>query len=108
MKPMPTISNLKVEKPNFMPICNQGEFFVEPKNIKQGIALEEVPSTVEIPEEIDLSLEGSKGIVHDKRLETLAPMEDIPHHGTVILHVFNDPFQHNKYAQDYRIQRFLN
>jgi len=64
--------------------------------------------TVKIPEEVDKSLGESKKVRHDKLFEILSPMEDIPHHGTVILHVFNDPFQHNKYAQDYRIQRFLN
>ena len=34
MKPMPHIPSPKEEKPNFMPICNQGEFFVKPKDIK--------------------------------------------------------------------------
>jgi len=37
---MPLISSLNEEKPKFMPIFNQGEFFMEPKEIKQGIALE--------------------------------------------------------------------
>jgi len=36
-----------------MPICNQDEFFVEPKNIKQGIALEEISPTAEMFEEKD-------------------------------------------------------
>jgi len=34
MKHMPPIPSPKEEKPNFMPICNQYEFFVEPKDIK--------------------------------------------------------------------------
>jgi len=33
-----------------MSVYNQGEFFVEPKEVEKGIALEEVSITVEIPE----------------------------------------------------------
>jgi len=29
------------------------------------------------------------------------------HHGTVILHDFEDPFLYNESAQDYSVQRFL-
>jgi len=47
---MPPISSLKEEKSNFMPICNHGEFFMEPKDIKQGITLEEVSPSTEISE----------------------------------------------------------
>jgi len=60
MMPMPTIPSPKKEKPNFMPISNQGEFFVEPKDIKQGITLKEVSPTIKIPEEINQSLEELK------------------------------------------------
>jgi len=34
IKPIPAISNLKREKPQLMPICNQGSFFVEPKEVE--------------------------------------------------------------------------
>jgi len=33
-QPMPPISSPKEEKPKFMHICNQDEFFMEPKEIK--------------------------------------------------------------------------
>ena len=33
-QPMPLVPSPKEEKSNFMPICNQNEFFVEPKEIK--------------------------------------------------------------------------
>jgi len=39
-QPMPPIPSSKEKKPNFIPICNQGEFLMEPKEIKQDIALE--------------------------------------------------------------------
>ena len=48
------------EKPKFISICNRGEFFVEPKDIKQGITLKEVSPTIKIPEEINQSLEELK------------------------------------------------
>ena len=38
--------------------------------------------------------------MHDKRLETLAPMEDIPHHGTSILHGFEGSFLLKESARD--------
>jgi len=44
-----------------MLICNQGEFFVEPKEIKQIVALEEISTTTEISEGVDKSQE-SKGV----------------------------------------------
>jgi len=34
MQLMPPIPNLKEEKQTFIHICNQGEFFLEPKKIK--------------------------------------------------------------------------
>ena len=39
---MPPIPSSKKEKSQLVPICNQGEFFIELKEVKQGIALEEV------------------------------------------------------------------
>jgi len=42
MKPVPPIPSLKKEKPQLVPACNQGKFFVELKKIKQSVALEEV------------------------------------------------------------------
>ena len=33
MKHMPPILSPKKEKPTFMSICNQGEFFVEPEEV---------------------------------------------------------------------------
>ena len=90
MKPIPTILSPKEEKPNFMPICNESEFFMELKDIKQNIALEEVSPTAEIFLEIDQSLEEFKGVLHDKLLKILPPMKDIQHHSTLILHGFED------------------
>jgi len=52
-----------------MSICNQGEFFVEPKEVEQGIALKEVSPTSEIPEKVDKSLGESKGVDNDKLFE---------------------------------------
>jgi len=47
---MPPIPSSKEEKVQLVPVCNQGKFFAEPKEIKQGVALEEVSTTIEIPE----------------------------------------------------------
>jgi len=68
---MPPIPSLKEEKLTFMSICNQGEFFVEPKELKQGVALEEVFTTAEIPKEVDKLQEECKGFEINK-LEVLA------------------------------------
>jgi len=38
--------------------------------------------------------------VHDKLLEILPPMRDIQHHGTSILHAFEDPFMRRESARD--------
>jgi len=65
---------------------------VESKEIKQSLPLEEVSPTIEIPEKTDQSLEESKRVMHNKFLETLPPMKDIQHHGTLILHDFEDSF----------------
>jgi len=53
MKPMPPIPNSKEEKPQLMPVCNQGELFIEPIEIKKGVALEDVSMSTEIPEKVD-------------------------------------------------------
>jgi len=65
-----------------MPICNQGEFFTEPKEIKQGIALEGVSQTAEIPKKIESSLEEFNEVVQDELTKGLSPLRDIQHHGT--------------------------
>jgi len=100
MKPMPLIPSPKEEKSNFMSICNQGEFFIEPKDIKQGIALKEVSLTAEIFEEKDQSLEECNRVVHDKLLKILPPMRDNQYHDTFILHGFEDPFLRKKSVKD--------
>jgi len=40
MKPMPPVPSSKKERSQLMPILNQGEFFMESKEVEQGIALE--------------------------------------------------------------------
>ena len=45
-----------------MPKCNQDEFFMEPKKVEQGIALEKVSITAKIFEEVDKSQEECKGV----------------------------------------------
>ena len=80
-----------------MPICNQGEFFVEPKERKQGIALERVSPTAEILEKIEPSLEEFKE-VHHELMKRLPSMRGIKHHGTSIRHDFKDPFLQEKNA----------
>jgi len=53
---MPPIQeSTEEEKPNLMLMCNLDKFFVEPKEVEQDIALEEVSTIVEIPEEVDKS-----------------------------------------------------
>ena len=76
IKPMPPIPSSKEENLKLMPVCNQGEFFVEPKKVEQSIALEEVSPTDEIFEEKNQSLEECNRVVHDKLLEILPPMKD--------------------------------
>ena len=82
MKPMPPIPSSKEEKLQLVPVCNQGKIFMKPKEIKQGVALEEVSTTIEIPE-VD-KLQEWKGVVINK-LEVLPSMEDNHHHGTIIV-----------------------
>jgi len=98
MKPMLPIPSSKEEKSQLVPVCNQGEFIVEPKEIKQGVALEEVSTIAEIPKEVD-KLHECKGVGTNK-LEVLPSMEDNHHHGTIIFHDFKDPFLQKENAQD--------
>ena len=56
---------------------------MELKEIKQGVALEEVSTTAEIPEEVELQ-EESKGVGINKP-EVLPFMKNNHHHGTIIL-----------------------
>jgi len=55
MKLMPPIPSPKEEQPKLMLVCNQNEFFMEPKKIKQSLTLEEVSTIAEIPEEVEKS-----------------------------------------------------
>ena len=91
------------EKRKFISMCTQGEFFVEPKEVEQNITLKGVSPTVEVPEEVDKSLEEYKGVEHDELLEVLPSMKDNHHNDTIILHNFKDPFLHNESTQDYSI-----
>jgi len=60
---MPPIQeSIEEEKPNFMSICNKGEFFVESTEVKHSLVLEEVSLTVESPNEVDKPLEEYKGV----------------------------------------------
>ena len=63
--------------------------------------------TVEVPKEVNKSLDEYKGVGHDELLEILSSMEDNHYHGTIVLHDFGDHFLHNESIQDYNIQRFL-
>ena len=106
MKLIPPIPSLKEEPPKLMPVCNQDEFFMEPKEIKQRLVLEEVFPTAEIPEKVDKSLKESKEVVHDKLFEVLPPMKNNQHQGTYIHHDFEDPFLQEENAQDKNFQFF--
>ena len=92
--------SIEEEKPNLISICNQGEFFVEPKEIKKGIALEEVSPITEIPKEVNKSLDECKEVGHDELFEVSPTVEDIPHHGTSIIYGFEDPFIWKESARD--------
>ena len=70
-----------------------------PKEVKQDIALEEVSTTVEILEEVDISLEVCKRFGINK-LEVLPSMKDNHHHGTINLYDFEDPFLRKESARD--------
>ena len=69
MKPMPPILSSKEEKQQLMPVCNQGELFVEPMEVEQGIALKEVSPNTEIPKEVDKSLDEYKEVGYDELFE---------------------------------------
>jgi len=71
MKPTPPIPSTKEEKPKFISICNRGEFFVESKEIKLSLGLEEISPTSKILDKIKPSLEEYNGVVHDKLLKIL-------------------------------------
>ena len=73
----------------------------------QRIALEEVSPTIEVPEEVDKSLDEYRGVGHDELLEVLPSMEDNYQHDTIILHDFEDHFLHNKFVPDHDIQHFF-
>jgi len=96
MKPIPPIQEpTEEEKAKFISICNQGEFIMESEETKQNLTLvdkEEVSPTAEVLDEIGQSLEAYKGVVYDKILEILPSMKDHQHHGTFILHNFEDTF----------------
>jgi len=49
---------------------------VSQPNPDQRIALEEVSPTIEVPEEVNKSLDEYRGVGHDKLLEVLPSMED--------------------------------
>ena len=83
-----------------MLVCNQVEFFIEPKEVEQGITLEEVSPTIKIPKKVDKSLDEGKEVKHDKLFEVSPFEEDIPHHGTSILHGFENPFMRKESARD--------
>ena len=100
IKPILPISSPKEEKLKFMPMCNQSEFFMESKKIKQNLTLEEIILPAEVPEELDKSLDEYKGVVYDKLVDILSSRRDIQHHGTFILHSFADPFMRKKSVKD--------
>jgi len=89
-----------------VPLCNQDEFFMEPKEIKKDIALEKVFTIAEISEEVN-KLQECKGFGINK-LEVLPSMEDI-HHDTTILHDFEDLFMRKESARDesYNFFKFI-
>ena len=99
MKTIPPIFP-KEEMPEFIFMCNRGEFFVKSEKIEQTPVLEEISPTSEISEEMDQSLKGYKGVVHDKLVGILPPMRGIQHHGTFILHCFEDLFMRKKSANN--------
>jgi len=103
---VPPIPSSKKEKPQLVLICNQGEFFVKPKEVEHGIVLEGVSPTVKVPEEIDKLPDEDKGVGHDNLLDVLPPMEDNRHLGTFIFYNFKDPFLQEENARDESFQFF--
>ena len=71
-----------------------------PKEVEQGIALKEIFITGEIFEEVDQSQDECKKVGHNLFEVLPPPMEDIPHHGMVIHHDFEDLFLRKKSAND--------
>ena len=49
---------------------------MESMEVKQSLILEEVSPTIEIPEEVDKSLEEYKGVGQDELFEVLPPMKN--------------------------------
>jgi len=103
---MPPIPSSKEEKSQLMPIDNQSEFFMEPKEVAEGIILEEVSITVEISEKVDKSLEECNGVVQDWLLKIIPPIKDHQYHGAFILHDFEDSFLQEENTQDESLQFF--
>jgi len=76
---------------------------VDSKEIKQGFDLlvkEELTLPAEIHEKVGPSLEDFDEVEHDKLLKILPPIKDNQHHGTSILHGFEDPFMQMESARD--------
>jgi len=68
-------------------MCNRGEFFVESKETKQGVALlvkEEVTRPTEVSERVKSLVEESKRVVHNELQEGLPPMKNIQPHMDLI------------------------
>ena len=94
MKPIPPpLKPTKEEKPNFISICNRGEFLVESKETKQRFALvvKEVNPAIEVPEKMKPMLEEFQRIVHNELPDELLPIRDIQHHIDLILGVSIQP-----------------
>jgi len=80
MRPIqPAPKSTKEKKTKFISICNQGEFLVESKEIKQRFALivKEVTQPTEIPEKMKPLFEEFKRVLHDELPYRLPPMRDI-------------------------------
>jgi len=90
MKPVPPSPKpTKEEKPKFIFICNQGEFFMESKETKQCFApmvKEEVVSSIEIFEEMKLKYVGEP--------------KPFWQHSASILQDFKDLFMQKESARD--------
>ena len=65
-----------------------------------------VSPTIEVPKEVDKSLDEYKRVGHDELLEVLPSMEDNHHHDTVILHDFEDLFMQKENSRDESFQFF--
>ena len=72
MRPIPPAPKpTKEEDSKFTSICNQGELFMEPKEVKQGIVLEKISPTAEVLKEENKPLEEFKEVVYDKFVDIL-------------------------------------